>query len=152
MEKKKNSKKKRIRINKKRFISVILTFVLIVFSVHLLINKIMPEKDLFEIKTKKGVRLVVESKKEDNKIIEFDFEDKKLSSIKIYQKFTDREEYKTVKHNFQIKLNEKIIKADDDRLSLEIERTDLGSDKGLTYKELYKKYVKTLKKSYKLVK
>lgn len=88
----------------------------------------------------------------DNKIVEYVFEDGKVRTIKIYEQFEKKEDYEEKKNTYEISKNDiNIINTDDKKLSIEIERKDLGEDEGLTYDQVYDKYVNQLINIYTVI-
>lgn len=104
------------------------------------------------IKTIENERLVLKNNSDYNKIIEFDFEDNKVKTIKIYEQFEEKEKYEEKKDTYKIAQDINLIEANDKKLSIEIERKNLGSDEGLSYEQVYDKYINQLIDIYTVIK
>ena len=114
------------------------------------IFKIIGKEKVYEIKEKtiEGEKLVLKSNSGDSRFIEFLFEDGKLTKLKIFEKFDDKAKYKEKKEQYSQQDIYKITKAKDRKLILEVEKSDLEEDEGLTYDEIYEKYVNQIIGAY----
>lgn len=116
-------------------------------------NKISSQIPDYTIQSKtiEGEKLVIKSNSDYNKYIEYIFEENVLSKVNIYQQFENEELYKTKKNKYQQQENINLIKFDDNRFVLEIGKTNFGTDEGLTYEQVYDKYVVQIIGSYEVV-
>lgn len=140
--------KKKKEINKKSLIIMCIIIILIIVSILVTQNK-----DMFKIqknesvnnwKTVEGEKLVLKSKLDYNRIIEYSFENNILKTIKIYEQYEDDEEYEEKKKTYNLIEDINLLKVDDKNLSIEIENKKLGEDEGLSYEEIYDKYLNQL--------
>lgn len=140
--------KKNKEINKKSLIIMCIIIILIIVSILVTQNK-----DMFKIqknesvnnwKTVEGEKLVLKSKLDYNRIIEYSFENNILKTIKIYEQYEDDEEYEEKKKTYNLIEDINLLKVDDKNLSIEIENKKLGEDEGLSYEEIYDKYLNQL--------
>ena len=102
-------------------------------------------------KTIEGEKLVIKSNSEDNRYIEFFFENNVLSKLKIYEQFEDKDKYEENKEQYSSYNIYKIVKSNNKKLILEVEKTDLEDDKGLNYEEIYDKYVNKIIGAYEVI-
>ncbi len=102
-------------------------------------------------KTLEGDKLVLKSNSDKGRYIEFYFEDDKLSKLKIYEQFEDKDKYEEKKEQYSAFDIYKIIKKNDKQLILEVEKTDLEDDEGLSYEEIYNKYVNKIIGAYSVI-
>ena len=102
-------------------------------------------------KTIEGEKLVIKSNSEDNRYIEFFFENNVLSKLKIYEQFEDKGKYEENKAQYSSYNIYKIVKSNNKKLILEVEKTDLEDDKGLNYEEVYDKYVNKIIGAYEVI-
>ena len=99
-------------------------------------------------KTVEGEKLVLKSNSDKGRYIEFFFENDKLSKLKIYQQFEDKDKYEEKKEEYSSYDIYKITKKSDRELILEVEKTDLEDDTNLSYEEIYDKYVNKIIGAY----
>ena len=99
-------------------------------------------------KTIEGEKLVLKSNSGDSRYVEFFFENNKLSKLKIYEQFEDEDKYEEKKEEYSSYDIYRITKKRDKKLILEVEKTDLEEDEGLTYDEIYDKYVNKIIGAY----
>ena len=59
----------------------------------------------------------------------------------MYEQFEDKERFLEKKQNYDIADNILIINMNEQELSIETERKDLGSDIGMSYNQIYNKYL-----------
>ena len=104
-----------------------------------------------DLKTVENTKLVIKSTNEYNKVIEYSFKQNKVKNVKIFEEFEQKEEYENRKKNYELNPKINIINSDDEKLFLEIEKLDLGTDEGLTYEEIYDKYINQIIGSYEVV-
>ena len=155
MKKEKNIKKKKYKINKKRFFSVISFTIILITCISLFTyvnGRIFGKKQLTHEKTIKSERLVLKSTKDYNKIVVYTFTDNRVSGVKIYEQFRKDGEYVDAIEKYKQNGNITIIKSDDKDKSIEIEKSYFGTDANLTYDEVYNKYLVKISKAYKVVK
>ena len=120
---------------------------------HIFSSKIT--KDIIEIKEEKtieGKRLIIKDNAEYNKLIEFEFENNIVSRIKIYEQFETEEEYEKAKESNKYINSINILRQNDKERFIFIEKTDLGTDKDLSYDEIYYKYLVQIIDAYKVIK
>lgn len=144
------------KINKKVLIIILCVIILAVIAGLLIQNKnwfnAKSNTSIENIKTIENERLVLKNNSDYNKIIEFDFEDNKVKTIKIYEQFEEKEKYEEKKNTYKIAQDINLIEANDKNLSIEIERKDLGADEGLLYEQVYDKYINQLIDIYTVIK
>ena len=99
-------------------------------------------------KTIEGEKLVLKSNSGDSRYIEFFFENNKLEKLKIYEQFEDEAKYEERKEEYSSYDIYKITKKNDKKFILEVEKTDLEEDEGLSYEEIYDKYVNKIVGAY----
>jgi len=85
--------------------------------------------------------LVIKSLFEYNKIIQYTFEEDTLKTVIIYQQFEEQEKFKNKKASYEKQDNIIIKNIDEKELSIEIEKTEFGTDTELSYEELCDKYL-----------
>ena len=85
--------------------------------------------------------LVIKSLFEYNKIIEYTFEEDTLKTVIIYQQFEEQEKFENKKASYEKQDNIIIKNIDEKELSIEIEKTEFGTDTELSYEELCDKYL-----------
>lgn len=153
----KHSEEKK-KINKK---VIIVIMILCVIILAVIVGFLVKNKNWFNaksntpienVKTIENERLVLKNNSDYNKIIEFDFEDNKVKTIKIYEQFEEKEKYEEKKDTYKIAQDINLIEANDKKLSIEIERKNLGSDEGLSYEQVYDKYINQLIDIYTVIK
>lgn len=148
--------KKKREINKKSLIIICIIIILIVVSILIIQNKdifrIQKDKSIKNSKTVEGEKLVLRSKLDYNRIIEYTFENNILKTIKIYEQYEDYEKYEEKKKTYNLIEDINLLKADDKNLSIEIEKKKLGEDEGLSYEEIYNKYLNQLIDIYIIIK
>ena len=85
------------KINKKVLIIILCVIILAVIAGLLIQNKnwfnAKSNTSIKNAKTVENERLVLKNNSEYNKIIEFNFEDNKVKTIKIYEQFEEKEKY-----------------------------------------------------------
>lgn len=89
----------------------------------------------------KKQKLLLKSTSDYDRILEFDFENEILKSLKIYEKFEDKQKFDKVKEKFIDNEEIDILDINEKKLSIKIEKLELGNDKGLSYDEIYDKYL-----------
>ncbi len=137
------------------FILVLVTIIgIIVFDKNKQNNNLEKNEMTYSIssKTIEGEKLVIKGKADFARYVEFIFKDNILSQEKIYEQFDDKYKYELKKENYESQNVFKILKNDDKKMILEIEKGDLGSDEGLSYEEVYDKYVVQIVGEYEVVK
>lgn len=147
-------------MNKKPFI-VIICIVLIILGIYYLVQNFQNKnignsktnESTYEVsvKTVPGEKLVLKGKADFSRYVEFIFENSILSCEKIYEQFKDKLKYEVKKENYESQNAFKLLNSNDKKLILEIEKTDLGNDAGLTYEEIYDKYVVQIVGEYEVV-
>ena len=96
----------------------------------------------FQEKSVEGEKLVLKSVYENNKIIEYIFNNNKLTKLKIYERYTDIEKFNDAKESYSNREDIEIISIDEKNFAIEYEKKDFGTDKDLSYNEIYNKYMK----------
>lgn len=144
------------KINKRNLLIIVFLIVIIVIGALAIRNKYMlkinSNKLSKDLKTIEGEKLVLKSNSDYNKIIEYIFDKGTLKTVKIYEQFEEEEKYKEKKNTYNLLNDINVIKVDDKELSIEIEKKDFGTDKELSYDELYNKYIDKLIDIYTVVK
>lgn len=151
----KHSKEKK-KINFKKPIFVIFIIAILFFSINFMLSNINIEKAKeTNMKTTEKIvdnqKLVIKSKTEYNRIIEYAFKNDILSTVKMYEQFENKEEFEIQKKIYEIVDNIVIINVNEQELSIEIERQDLGSDAEMTYEQIYDKYLVQIVGAYEVV-
>lgn len=146
------------KINFKKELVALLVIIVLVFGINFALSYKKSQKEddtkttsIKNSKTISNEKLVIKSNSEYNKIIEYTFENNILKTIKIYEQFETKEEYDTQKENYNPVEDITIIKADEQELSIEIEKKDFGSDEGKTYEEMYEKYLVQIIGQYQII-
>lgn len=101
--------------------------------------------------TSEGKKLVIKSNSEYNRIVEYTFENNILKTVKIYEQFEEKERFELKKKNYEIVDNIVIISVNDEELSIEIEKLDFGSDTGMSYEQIYDKYLVKIVGAYEIL-
>ena len=146
--------------NKKilKILIILIILVLVCIGIYFIIRN----KDLiiknnsignYTVKTKtiENEKLVLKSNADYNRYIEFIFENKVISKLRIYEQFENKDEYEEKKSEYEAQDIFKIIYKNDKKQILEIQKLDLGTDEGLTYEEIYDKYINQIIGSYEVV-
>ena len=150
--------KERKKINKKHLIIIILMLIILVFVFDLKkeyveeeIKTLINSDDITVSKTIEGKKLIIKSKIDYNRIIEYIFENDILKKIKIYEQFQDRIQFETTKNNYEKIDNIEIISINEQEQSIEIKKKDFESDTNKSYEEIYNKYLVQLVDIYELI-
>lgn len=145
-----SKEKEKNKINIKKWILAILIIIIVVFFIKLVLSNInlhieeQQEIENTSIITSKTIEeeiLVIKSRSDYNRIVEFSFENNILKTVKMYEQFEDKERFLEKKQNYDIADNILIINMNEQELSIETERKDLGSDIGMSYNQIYNKYL-----------
>ena len=145
-----SKEKEKNKINIKKWILAILIIIIVVFLIKLVLSNInlhieeQQEIENTSITTSKTIEeeiLVIKSRSDYNRIVEFSFENNILKTVKMYEQFEDKERFLEKKQNYDIADNILIINMNEQELSIETERKDLGSDIGMSYDQIYNKYL-----------
>lgn len=151
----KHSKKvenRKLKINIKYLIVIIIIAILIIAGIYIYQNKYYIKNIIFKENSKinesiihnvsiDNERLVIKSLTDYNKIIEYKFENNSLKTVIIYEQFEEKEQYENKKKNYECQENIVIKEANEQNLSIEIEKREFGSDKDLTYEQIQDKYL-----------
>lgn len=147
-------------INKKPFI-IITCIVLIILGIYFLVRNFQNKNIInvntneatyeVSVKTIPGEKLVLKGKADFSRYVEFVFNDNILSGEKIYEQFNNKYKYEVKKENYESQKAFKLLNSDNTKLILETEKTDLGDDAGLSYEEIYNKYVVQIVGEYEVV-
>ena len=65
----------------------------------------------------------------------------KLNEVRISEKYTNKESYTNEKERYSKRADIEIIEIDDSKLELHCKKLNLGSDEGLSYEQVYQKYM-----------
>lgn len=145
------------KINLKMLIIIaicIIVIALIGLAVYILKNPNIFESNISteNLKTIENEKLVLKSNSDYNKIIEFIFEDNKVKTLRIYEQFEEMQEYEEARDAYNASENFEVIKTDDQKLWIEIERKELGEEKDMSYDQVYDKYLVEFIELYTLIK
>ena len=145
------------KINLKMLIIIaicIIVIALIGLAVYILKNPNILESNISteNLKTIENEKLVLKSNSDYNKIIEFIFEDNKVKTLRIYEQFEEMQEYEEARDAYNASENFEVIKTDDQKLWIEIERKELGEEKDMSYDQVYDKYLVDFIDLYTLIK
>lgn len=141
-----SKEKEKKKINAKKIIVIAFIVVILIFGLNFTQapkEEVKEEKDRVSksSSTIEEKKLVIKSKSDYNKIIEYTFENNILKTVKIYEQFEKKEQFEAKKNNYEMVNNIEIIDANEQELSIEIEKKDFGSDTDKSYEELYDKYL-----------
>lgn len=146
-----SEEKTKKKIDLKKELVALLLIIVLVFGINFALSYIKSQKEdsakTAGIETSKTIanqKLVMKNNSEYNRIIEYTFENNIVKTIKIYEQFENKEDYESKKETYKLMQNVNIVKTDDETLSIEIEKKELGSDEGLTYEEIYERYINKL--------
>lgn len=146
----KTKKENSSRLSKTIIVIILLTIVSII-GVYIFLSKskitentIKEDYNIvdFQEKSVEGEKLVLKSVYENNKIIEYIFNNNKLTKIKIYERYMDIEKFNDAKESYSNREDIEIISIDEKNFAIEYEKKDFGTDKDLSYNEIYNKYMK----------
>ena len=149
--------KKKLKL--KKIFTALLVIIVIIFGINFILShkniEKQPQNQEMPIKTSKtieGKKLVIKSNSEYNKIVEYTFENNVLKTVKVYEQFENNEKFKETKKNYEMVNNIEIINTNEQELSIEIEKKDFGSDTGMSYEQLYDKYLVQIIGAYEIIK
>lgn len=156
MEKHSEEKQEK-KINLKKELIAVLVIITLVFGVNFILsykNAKEQQKDtgIKTSKTIEGEKLVIKSTSEYNRIIEYNFENNVLKTVKMYEQFEDKDKFEEKKNNYEKVDNIEIINTNEKKLSIEIEKKDFGSDTGMSYEQIYDKYLVQIIGAYQMIK
>lgn len=154
----KQVKKRKVKLNIRYLVVIIIIAILIVTGVYIYRNKDSIKNIIFKENNKtnntsklsdsiindvsiENECLVIKSLTDYNKIIEYKFENNNLKTVIIYEQFEEKQQYENKKKNYEEQENIVIKEANEQNLSIEIEKRDFGSDKDLTYEQIQDKYL-----------
>lgn len=146
----KTKKENSSRLSKTIIVIILLTIVSII-GVYIFLSKskitentIKEDYNIVDLQEKsvEGEKLVLKSVYENNKIIEYIFNNNKLTKLKIYERYTDIEKFNDAKESYSNREDIEIISIDEKNFAIEYEKKDFGTDKDLSYNEIYNKYMK----------
>lgn len=146
----KTKKENSSRLSKTIIVIILLTIVSII-GVYIFLSKskitentIKEDYNIVDLQEKsvEGEKLVLKSVYENNKIIEYIFNNNKLTKLKIYERYTDIEKFNDAKESYSNREDIEIISIDEKNFAIEYEKKDFGTDKDLSYNEIYDKYMK----------
>ena len=120
---------------------MVLTFVFKFIKFHKdeVIQKV--DTSISEDMTIEGEKLIIKSNSEYNRIVEYSFENNILKSVKMYEQFEEKKKFDAKKKTYELVNNVAIISVNEEELSIEIEKKDFGSDTGMSYEQIYDKYL-----------
>lgn len=154
----KQVKKRKVKLNVRYLVVTIIIVALIVVGIYAYINKDSIKNIIFKENSKlnntsktsdsiindvsiENECLVIKSLTDYNKIVEYKFENNSLKTVIIYEQFEEKQQYENKKKNYEEQENIVIKEANEQNLSIEIEKRDFGSDKDLTYEQIQDKYL-----------
>ncbi len=154
----KQVKKRKVKLNIRYLVIIIIIAILIVTGIYIYRNKDSIKNIIFKENNKpnntsklsdsiindvsiENECLVIKSLTDYNKIIEYKFENNNLKTVIIYEQFEEKQQYENKKKNYEEQENIVIKEANEQNLSIEIEKRDFGSDKDLTYEQIQDKYL-----------
>lgn len=152
----KEKKAKNARISKVFFL-LLLFIILILAMVCMFQNQIrqlfFKDNNIFskDEEITEQQKLVIKSTMDFNRVITFEFETNILKSINIYEQYEDKEKFLEDKKEIELMKDINIINIDEEELSIEIEKKDLGEDINKSYDEIYDKYLNELIGMYEIV-
>lgn len=148
----KHSKERKINFKKCIFIISIVIVLIAVWFVVKNLNKVEDNiSSIKDSKTIEGERLVFKSTNDYNKIIEYTFEKDSLKTIKIYEQFENIDDFNAKKVSYESQKNIKILNINEQELSIEIEKEEFGTDKNLSYDQVYNKYLVQIINAYTII-
>lgn len=100
------------------------------------------EQENISKETEEEKKLVLKSSYKKNKIIEYIFINDKVSKVEIYEQFENIEQFNNTIESYQNRNDMEVIFGDENDMSIKYEKKDLGTDSGLSYDEIYNKYMK----------
>lgn len=108
-------------------------------------NIILDQENIIteEDTTIENQKLVLKSNYEESKErkIIYIFKENKLNEVRISEKYTNKESYTNEKERYSKRADIEIIEIDDSKLELHCKKLNLGSDEGLSYEQVYQKYM-----------
>ena len=148
--------KEKKKINLKKELVAIFIIIVLVLGINFILShrNIQEEQKDSSIKASKTIenqKLVIKSNSDYNKIIEYTFENNTLKTVKIYEQFEEKEKFEEKRKDYESVKNIEIVKANEQDLSIEIEKKDFGSDTGKTYEEIYDKYLVQIIGAYQVI-
>lgn len=117
MEKHSEEKQEK-KINLKKELIAVLVIITLVFGVNFILsykNAKEQQKDtgIKTSKTIEGEKLVIKSTSEYNRIIEYNFENNVLKTVKMYEQFEDKDKFEEKKNNYEKVDNIEIINTNE---------------------------------------
>lgn len=85
--------------------------------------------------------LTLKSLSEPNKTIKYKFKDDYLNTIEIQEQFEDEKQFEMKKNSYEESSNINIVKINEKDKVITIQKKDLGTDSGLSYNQIYDKYL-----------
>lgn len=154
----KQVRKRKVKLNIRYLLVIIIIAILIATGIYIYRNKDSIKNIIFKENNKtnntsklsdsiindvsiENECLVIKSLTDYNKIIEYKFENNNLKTVIIYEQFEENQQYENKKKNYEEQENIVIKEANEQNLSIEIEKRDFGSDKDLTYEQIQDKYL-----------
>lgn len=155
-----SKEKEENKINLKKGLLAILIIIIVVFVIKFALSNInlhieeQPETKNTSITTSRtieGEKLVIKSRSDYNRIVEFSFENNILKTVKMYEQFEDKERFQVKKESYEIVDNVVVININEQELSIEIEKKDFGADVGMSYEQIYDKYLVQIVGAYEAI-
>lgn len=154
-----SEEKEKKKINLKKELLAMLIIIVLVVGINLILSHrevfVEEQKEDLSIKNSKtieGQKLVIKSNSEYNRIVEYTFENSILKTVKIYEQFAEKEKYDTKKENYNMVDDIVIINSNEQELAIEIEKRNFGTDTGMTYEQIYDKYLVQIIGAYQIIK
>lgn len=124
-------------------IALIILLILIIAGVYVHKNKELSQynNSIQEDTTIKGNCLVLKSNVEKGKTIEYQFKNNIVETIIIEENFESKEKYDSMKKIYEQSDDIIIKQTNDKELIITIEKINLEDDEGLSYEEIYDKYL-----------
>lgn len=151
--------KEKKKFNLKKELLSMLIIIVLVLGINLILSHRevfveQPKEDLSikNAKTIDGQSLVIKSNSEYNRIVQYTFENNILKTVKIYEQFEEKEKYDTKIENYEIADDIVVINSNENERTIEIEKKDFGTDTGMTYEQIYDKYLVQIIGAYQIIK
>jgi len=146
--------KKKINLKKELIAIFIITILIIGINFLLSHRGVIENNNAFESETSKtieGEKLVIKSNSEYNKVIEYTFENNVVRQVVIYEQFEEEEKFEKTKATYDLIDEIEVISVNNEQLSLKIEKKDFGSDTGMSYEQIYDKYLVQIIGAYEII-
>lgn len=149
--------KEKKKINLKKELIAIFIIIILIIGINFLLSHrdIVEKNNSFESETSKtieGKKLVIKSNSDYNKVIEYTFENNVVKQVVIYEQFEEKEKFEQTKTTYELIDTVEIIDIDKEKLTIQIEKKDFGSDTGMSYEQIYDKYLVQIIGAYEIIK